>query len=127
MPPISPFYGVKFASNVLSGTGIRRKMVPQRQILHSYLKWRHVRDDTLGFWIIPCTPPARNKFPTARSRLALRSKKKRGASRIWRFRERRKLAKVSLIRSKYDGVSHRVYPPLKRFPRKLSRVRTYFT
>lgn len=44
-------------------------MVPQRQILHSYVKWRHVRDDTAGFWIIPRTPPARDiNFPTARSR-----------------------------------------------------------
>lgn len=73
---------IKFATNVLSGTRPSKKDgAPTTDFAFLLsVKWRHVRGDTLGFWIIPRTPLARNKFPTARSRLP--GKKKREVPRI---------------------------------------------
>lgn len=59
-------------------------------------KRRHVRSDTSGFWIIPRTPPARNKF-SSRSR----PREERGRNPGHGVFERRKLGKVALICSKY--------------------------
>lgn len=83
MPSVSLFFALNLQQMFSQRRDSKKDGTPTTDF--AFLrKLRHARGDTPGFWIIPRTPPARNKFPTARSRL--RGKKKRGVSRIRRFR-----------------------------------------
>jgi len=105
-------------------TDAERETVAQRGILHSCVKRRHVRGDTPGFWIIPRTPQARNKF----SDRAIGGKGK-GERRPEDTASGENLAKYPSDMFEVERWSFVRYIPEKdsRTALSLSRSRTYFT